>query len=283
MLRICVAATFATTDALGGILGAKGQSPSSNQWLYRHKPLMPSSETASPAAPLSSKPVLQRREYLLWSPHVFSRSVFHFVWMALSLLALNLSPLGSTAFFNVREHAVAALSSTHRLPMWASLSLLSSSCCIVQLALNLLQVGCAGFNIILGPARSFFLAAALHVHYFAFRAKLTEPIIMLLSAIVTLSPELVALFGASGLLWQSRKKMLHGDVIHLSLPTMGCIACVDAVSRALRAVPEVRDVDVRLNDETKGGHAAVVVSAADDVLVSRLRATCTAAGFAPSP
>lgn len=279
-----MAATFATTDALGSMLGSKGQSPSSNPMLYAHQPLMPSSDATLPAAQLS-KPVTlsQRREYLVWSPRVLYRSVLHFTWMALALMVLNFSPYGSTALVNVREHAVAALSSTHRLPVWASLSLLSSSCCLVQLLLNLLQVGCAGFNIILGPARSFFLAATIHLHYFAYRAKLTEPIVLLLSAIVTFSPELVALFGASGLLWRSRKKRLDGEVINLSLPTMGCIACVDAVSRALRAVPEVRNVDVRLNDESKGGHAAVVVTAADDALMSRLRDACTAAGFAPTP
>ena len=50
----------------------------------------------------------------------------------------------------------------HRAGWWTLLSLLSSSCCVIQLALNMLSVGCAGFNSILGPARPFFLACALH-------------------------------------------------------------------------------------------------------------------------
>jgi copper chaperone CopZ len=39
--------------------------------------------------------------------------------------------------------------------------LLASSCCVVQLVLNIFSIGCAGFNTILGPYRWFFLLFAL--------------------------------------------------------------------------------------------------------------------------
>ena len=46
----------------------------------------------------------------------------------------------------------------HSWELWTVFGLLSSSCCLLQLLLNLMSVGCAGFNTVLGPLRPFFLA-----------------------------------------------------------------------------------------------------------------------------
>lgn len=100
--------------------------------------------------------------WLVWSPGVPARIAASYVFVAVALAVLYRSPAA-----HVGERAAAAaqealLRGAHRAGWWTLLSLLSSSCCVIQLALNMLSVGCAGFNSVLGPARSFFLACALH-------------------------------------------------------------------------------------------------------------------------
>ena len=50
------------------------------------------------------------------------------------------------------------LATAHRYAWWSLLGLLSSSCCALQLVLNAMSLGCAGFNTVLGPWRPTVLA-----------------------------------------------------------------------------------------------------------------------------
>ena len=50
------------------------------------------------------------------------------------------------------------LATAHRYAWWSLLGLLSSSCCALQLLLNAMSMGCAGFNTVLGPWRPTLLA-----------------------------------------------------------------------------------------------------------------------------
>eukprot|EP00966_Prymnesium_polylepis_P266398 6153786-Prymnesium_polylepis.2 len=61
----------------------------------------------------------------------------------------------------------------HRLEWWSALGLLSSSCCVLQLLLNTLSVGCAGFNTILGPIRPQMMALTLSLQAFMWHSTLT--------------------------------------------------------------------------------------------------------------
>lgn len=220
-----------------------------------------SSVKAIPSRPLP-------REHLLWSPRMLRRTTMHAAWMAAVGAALGSNSIIEAVKFD-------------RLPLW-TLSLLSSSCCAIQLVLNVASVGCAGFNSILGPLRPVFLAALLHTLYYAHAAGVASFGVTALAALVTVTPELVAIFGSNGLAWRRwrRRPAPGGEVVTLLLPTMGCVACVDAVSRGLLAVPGVVDVDVGL--EAKGGRATVVVQTPDESLSARLRAACKAAGFPPA-
>ncbi|KAH7049090.1 hypothetical protein BKA57DRAFT_463020 [Linnemannia elongata] len=89
-------------------------------------------------------------------------------------------------------------------PRWSyisaiTLGLLSSSCCIIQLALNLLSVGCAGFSV-LTPYRPLFLTfssllvlVTIYKYRWSSRSALTLALVLTL----TTTPEMVAVYNQS--------------------------------------------------------------------------------------
>ena len=212
-----------------------------------------------------------------------ARIAASYVLIAITIAVLARSP----AQHAVERAAVATqealLHGAHRAGWWTVLSLLSSSCCVIQLALNMLSVGCAGFNSILGPARPFFLACALHARVLLRRAAVAAPGVDprvrqmnvyggALAVAVAFAPEAVALV--------ARLRRRNSDVagafsLTLDLPTMGCVACVDAVSRAICGVPGVVDADVSV------GSATVSVNAADDAMAAAISDAVRKAGFPP--
>jgi len=220
--------------------------------------------------------------WLVWSPGVPVRIAASYIFVAAVLFVLARSP----AQHMVERAAVATqealLHGAHRAGWWTVLSLLSSSCCVIQLALNLLSVGCAGFNSILGPARPFFLACALHARVLLRRAAVAVPGVDprvrqmnvyggALAVAVAFAPEAVALV--------ARLRRRSGNVgaasLTLDLPSMGCVACVDAVSRAICGVPGVVDADVSV------GSATVSVNKANDAMAAAISDAVRKAGFPP--
>merc|ERR1719198_2078050 len=93
------------------------------------------------------------------------------------------------------------------LAWWTLLALMSSSCCALQLLLNLFSFGCAGFNTVLGPARPFLLALTLLTQTLVWHAALTGrgPTLIraavggtLVSAALTFLPEALELYMRRG-------------------------------------------------------------------------------------
>jgi len=225
-----------------------------------------------------------KNEWLVWSPGVPARIAASYVFVAVALAVLARSP----AQHAVERAAVATqealLHGAHRAGWWTLLSLLSSSCCVIQLALNMLSVGCAGFNSILGPARPFFLACALHARVLLRRAAVAAPGVDprvrqmnvyggALAVAVAFAPEAVALVA-------KLRRRRGGDVagaasLTLDLPSMGCVACVDAVSRAIRSVDGVVDASVTV------GAAMVSVTEANDAIAAAISDAVRKAGFPP--
>ena len=220
--------------------------------------------------------------WLVWSPGVPVRIAASYVFVAVLMAVLARSP----AQHMVERAAVATqealLHGAHRAGWWAALSLLSSSCCVIQLALNMLSVGCAGFNSILGPARPFFLACALHARVLLRRAAAAAPGVDprvrqmnvyggALAVAVAFAPEVVALVARL----RRRSNVAGAASLTLDLPTMGCVACVDAVSRAIRSVDGVVDASVSV------GSATVSVNAADDAMAAAISEAVRKAGFPP--
>ena len=93
-----------------------------------------------------------------------------------------------------------------------------------------------------------------------------------LAVAVAFAPEAVALVAR---LRRRRGGAVGAASLTLDLPTMGCVACVDAVSRAICGVPGVVDADVAL------GSATVSVNEASDAMAAAISDAVRKAGFPP--
>lgn len=240
---------------------------------------------ATPGTPPSSAAVATKSAYLLWEPRVVRGVAINYAALFVAFQILARSPAALVAERAARAGQDVLLKSAHRFQWWAALSLLSSSCCVLQLALNLLSVGCAGFNAVLGPTRPLFLALALHarrrLNAAAAGAQLVEPAVRRANAVgaaaalvVALAPELVALVGMARRRRQPAAASSAG-VVRLAMPSMGCVACVDAVSRAVRSVDGVVSAEVTVG----AAEVSVAPSAAPEALEAALRDACASAGF----
>ncbi|KAJ8609889.1 hypothetical protein CTAYLR_007505 [Chrysophaeum taylorii] len=211
---------------------------------------------------------IQKTARLIWSPRVTSRVVGNIVALALvGEVAKRWPPLGAARA--TVENAV--LWSAHRLEMWSVLSLLASSCCLVQLVLNVFSVGCAGFNTYLGPTRPFFLALTIHAQYALWTmnssagGRIGRIVATALAATLSFLPEILA-----GIEMMRQRRDIDDDfTLTLRLPTMGCAACVDAVSRTVRSLPAVASARVEVG-------SVVVTGSADAQTIIR---ACEKAGF----
>ena len=166
----------------------------------------------------------------------------------------------------------------------AILPTLSSACCWIQLALNMLlpAVGCAGFNTYLGPVRPFFLGLMLHLTILT--KNYTKATTMLLRWTLALLPEILHLWNGSNLrlqTWRSSHRLEDqrhwnesgkgkGRVVsvYLNCPTMGCVACINKVDSSLgkkaTMLPEISPVEGvpvaqswLLDGDEKGGKAKI--------------------------
>lgn len=138
---------------------------------------------------------------------------------------------------------------SHRMMWWSLFGLLSSSCCALQLILNLFNFGCAGFNTYLGPLRPVFLAVTITLNVRMW--ELAVPNLGLpstpdyylpsmiastvLAVFLSLVPEITEL-------WNTRSvshRTLSGTPgtlteVVLSLEGLGCVACTSAVQNAMQ-------------------------------------------------
>ena len=101
-----------------------------------------------------------KKEHLVWEDGFGTRFAGSLLVCCAVAVGASLSP---GAWLPAAHGAQAALRRQllrlcHRLEWWSALGLLSSSCCALQLLLNSLSFGCAGFNTVLGPLRPQLLA-----------------------------------------------------------------------------------------------------------------------------
>ena len=186
---------------------------------------------------------------------------------------------------------------------------MASSCCLLQLALNVLSVGCAGFNTYLGPVRPYFFSlfvvlqtdAALKIWSAAIQGKSSAAQVLrraawsLAQVGVALLPEALDVYNR----WRNNKRadlatddasMALKATIRLEVPTMGCVACVNTIDAALnrRGIAQRARV-LRASSALhplgeKGGSVAIEAVAESDAalaeLVSKLIGAAGSAGFA---
>lgn len=203
--------------------------------------------------------------HLLWSPHAWKKTL----GTILVLVILPRFNLSAPSIIATKLRGL-SLSTPGSLYQNLVLPLAASACCMLQLGLNLLSVGCAGWNSYLGPVRPYFLGILLMANIRHRPAAST----LLWRSSVALLPEIVFLYNT----WQQTSQKRNAEtmqqldlqegmeqfVMELDIPTMGCVACINAIDARLRRIPGVVQVSSALKPlGATGGSAQVVVSTND--------------------
>ena len=129
--------------------------------------MLAASSTTAPLQPLKA-------EHLIWEPGFGARLVVSlaacgaFAWFAMQSSEMWIFGMQLQSDITHRLMQLA-----HRLEWWSALGLLSSSCCVLQLLLNAMSFGCAGFNTVLGPVRPQMMAVTISLQLFMWHTTLT--------------------------------------------------------------------------------------------------------------
>jgi len=148
--------------------------------------------------------------------------------------------------------------------LWASgLGLLSSSCCVIQLVLNSLSIGCAGFSA-LTPYRHFFVGlTSIFLGFVLARDGFSKRTLMtlLIASSLTLTPEIVAGWNQNTFKFaKNSQKILERVIIQVDGPH--CEACASSVKSCLLQVPGVtNDTVIKFNGDGRPIEGEVILSA----------------------
>jgi copper chaperone CopZ len=168
-------------------------------------------------------------------------------------------------YYNINNYM---MKSAHRLAWWSLLGLLSSSCCALQILLNALSFGCAGFNTVLGPIRPTFVAFTIVAQSVSWYVAFPRPYqwgvtaaSTTLSSFLTLLPELLAWRATKreqmrqdkfelqdGKFAENRDSGVCARRLQFRIDTMGCISCVTTISNLLDGLEGVMSYKVSLED-----------------------------------
>jgi copper chaperone CopZ len=219
--------------------------------------------------------------YLIWSPGFVQK----FAWASGSLWGMHMLQWDarlskmmtqqwkalSATFPALLSNRVAATAAPNMV-----LPLLSSSCCLIQLLINVLvgAGGCAGFNTVLGPVRPLFLAMLVSLNIFT-GASLRQS---LWRYSIALMPEGVHFWNElRKRQWRNRVESTANSAdqsriratVMVDIPTMGCVACINKIESSLRACApnNVLTASSWLEEDRKGGCAKldVYVDSEDDL------------------
>ena len=211
----------------------------------RNIPCLKFAQPRTPLVAMSVPDDISKSGYLVWDDG-FKEKFF------LSATAFT----GVAAALSFNDFALQETISKAGALGWGVLGLLSSACCLFQVILNAMSVGCAGFNTVLGPFRPHFLALtavlqacvwAIEVDARAHGAPADESVVVGLLLCVGLSflPEALSL-------WVARRGATSDDgaMLMMRVSGMGCTACSAKVQDALAAVPGVAAAAVDLEAES---------------------------------
>ena len=207
-------------------------------------------------------PQKSRRMYLI-TDDGFTLHLTINLLVLISLIAVCISyqPLHNISldiYYSIKEYMLQLCS---QFAWWTLLGLLSSSCCAIQILLNALSFGCAGFNNVLGQIRPTFVALTIvsqfsswyvlivySITYQQWRVTATSTV---LSLVLTLLPEMLD--------WQTNKReerMIRNlkdystIKLQFKLSTLGCSSCVSTVSKVLDGIHGVVQHTVILENGT---------------------------------
>uniref|UniRef100_A0A0G4GBC2 HMA domain-containing protein n=1 Tax=Chromera velia CCMP2878 TaxID=1169474 RepID=A0A0G4GBC2_9ALVE len=224
-----------------------------------------------------------------------------FSWSFLAQTILCTSAVAAALFFAQRFRASREvfesvydwvidnlISKANEMAWWSLIALLSSSCCAFQLILNLFSIGCAGFNTVLGPVRPVFLSLTFCLQVWMWVSlerdhQYPQAVAStVLTAFLTFLPEVLFLFqNCRG--WRRGKEREGLVHMRMRIEGMGCVACVDAIHRAIMGTQHVASVRVLLEK----GEAEVEVKKTPEKAPEKiLQEACdrvTASGFPSVP
>jgi hypothetical protein len=237
----------------------------------------------------SAKDVLSY--YLVISPRMMQKTIFSILVLALTRLTIG----------SFRERAMSLISSSPnisgsfllaRIVQNVVLPLLSSACCAIQLIINAVAAGgCAGFNKRLGPLRPYFLSILAYATVASYDRSILWLRGTLIRWTIALLPEIVHFWnvGVGRRLQKSTSQQSLSDntveaVIEMTVPSMGCVACVQKIDSSLRQCDKVTEARSWLIKD-KGGRAHVRALVSSDQEAQQLARTLAravqGAGFEP--
>lgn len=151
--------------------------------------------------------------------------------------------LAAGIYYNINHWM---LTTAHQYAWWSLLGLLSSSCCALQLILNAMSFGCAGFNTVLGPLRPTFLAFAVILQSFSWYVAWSRPwqwaptaTSTILAVITSFLPEFLALRVTKPKSLASNSKGANSScsrTLRFSMNSVGCAACLTTVAGVLKTI-----------------------------------------------
>jgi copper chaperone CopZ len=189
--------------------------------------------------------------YVLTDPNFALRVLYHWLaFVSVTAIVAEIPLLREAAqdvYFQLNDWMLAT---AHRYAWWSLLALLSSSCCALQIILNCMSLGCAGFNTVLGPVRPIFLSLTILVQMGAWYVAWTRPwqwVTTALSTFFILSlsflPDLLSLYEKLLSTTNSDGREIpseeESNVLVLKMTSVGCSACLVAVSAVLTAMDGV--------------------------------------------
>ena len=207
------------------------------------------------------------KAYLVWSPN-FARNLL--VSAAIEGLVLLLCAT-VPAVREVGDEAIAAvqfalLDGAHQLKWWSAIAMLASACCVVQLILSALAVGCSGLNGLLGPLRPPMLVAAALLQassWYIVVAKKPDQapsvaVSTTLAVLLSLSPEILDVI--QNRRRRRRRAAAEGESVTLQLQKVSCAVCEAKVCSIAEGVERVARCAVDIDR----GEATLTLSAGAD-------------------
>jgi copper chaperone CopZ len=212
--------------------------------------------------------------YLIWSPGVWKKLVAGTATLVLAhAMSAFLLPSAISSGMPVVASLAQGIAPLHSLTSNFILPLLASSCCLVQVAMNALSLGCGGFNTVLGPVRPYFMSVLVYLTFLGWNPAsiMSKPSTALrwiafttLRWSVALLPEALDLLNRHGSVERERRSLATAvptqsftATVQMDIPSMGCVGCVTSVDGALRGVEGVHYAASSLKNNGNGGEAHV--------------------------
>lgn len=203
------------------------------------------------------------------------------IFYAAAALASRLPATQNDCPFHTAVELLVAQKKGVVVTVWSVFGLVSSSCCAVQLVLNVFNIGCAGFNTVLGPWRPVFIGLTAALQTAVWAHVYLNPHMWYMAAVGSLVafslsflPEFLHFFALSHAIPIARDESLF-----LTVDGMGCAACTSAVRSICTA--DARVMGCTISFEERLVHCAL--AGKSDGLADELCLRLTAAGFNAKP